>query len=69
MVNALGGILVHSVRIIYKLACQKCPMQSETPNFHTHVYTYIQEVHFYIFAIYVCMHFYDCKEQDNIKDS
>lgn len=54
--NALGGILVHLEGIIYTLACQKCPMQFETPNFHTHVYTYIQEVHFYIFVIYLCVH-------------
>lgn len=53
--KALGGILVDSVRIIYKLTCQKWSMQFiETPNFHTHMYTYIHGVRI-LYICYLCM--------------
>lgn len=53
--NTLGGILVDSVRITYKFACQKWSMQFiETPNFHTHLYTDIYEVRI-LYICYLCV--------------
>lgn len=53
--NALGGILVHVVRIIYKLACQKWSMPFiETPDFHMHMCADIHEAHI-LYICYLCL--------------